>query len=125
MTKSAKSVLYPAKARGWWELRDIVKQNKPFHNNGKTFRGELHNPDNAWLPSKGHMPEADRNTMDRIHKMYGIDYVVFSYYTPIAYRDRRGIWTVPNAKYSRTTTQHQGRINVVASQLMKEMESAA
>lgn len=36
-----------------------------------------------------------------------IDYVVYSYGTPIAWHNESEGWTVPNVKYSQSTTQHQ------------------
>jgi hypothetical protein len=38
-----------------------------------------------------------------------IDYVVFSYGTPIAWHSRNG-WTTPDVRYSVSTSKHQGRI---------------
>jgi hypothetical protein len=60
------------------------------------------------------------------------EYVVYSYYTPIAwfvrsvsipsdqsdcslYEDIDGWWVVPDAKYSVTTSKHQGRIRPALS----------
>jgi hypothetical protein len=40
-----------------------------------------------------------------------IRYVVKSYATPIAWRLEDGTWVVPAAKYSRTTSKHQGVVN--------------
>ena len=37
---------------------------------------------------------------------HGLDYVVMSYDTPIAWHDSRG-WTIPADKYSPTTSAHQ------------------
>jgi hypothetical protein len=41
-----------------------------------------------------------------------IDYVVYSYATPIAWHTPNG-WTVPDARYSITTTKHQGNLYLV------------
>jgi hypothetical protein len=35
-------------------------------------------------------------------------YVIFSYDTPIAWRDVEGRWFIPSVTYSRTTSKHQG-----------------
>lgn len=46
------------------------------------------------------------------------DYVVYSYNTPIAWHrrgDYGGDWVMPDVKYSRTTTVHQGKIAVALS----------
>lgn len=43
-----------------------------------------------------------------------MDYVVYSYDTPIAWHvrgDGFSEWVIPNASYSQTTTQHQNKIN--------------
>jgi len=41
-----------------------------------------------------------------------ISYVVYSYATPIAWYDtERGEWTVPNVKYSITTSAHQANVD--------------
>ncbi len=118
------SKLYAAKTSGWWELRHLIKHGHEFHNNGKTFRGVHRDAESARLPARGWMPESDYHRMAMMQDMHGIDYVVFSYGTVIAYRLTNGVWVTPSAKYSRTTTAHQHKINVVASQLMEEMESA-
>jgi hypothetical protein len=36
-----------------------------------------------------------------------IDYVVYSYQTPIGWHTTEGVWTVPDTRYSVTTTNHQ------------------
>lgn len=118
------SKLYPAKKSSWTTLRDLIRAGHEFHNNGKTFRGVRWDADSASKPGKGKMPEAEYSHLDVMHKLHGIDYVVFSYSTPIAYRLSNGVWITPAVKYSNTTSQHQGKINTAAHALMNEMESA-
>lgn len=43
-------------------------------------------------------------------------YVVWSYGTPIAYR-QDGEWIIPEVKYSLTTTRHQSRIRAAIASL--------
>ena len=63
-----------------------------------------------WIGS-GRMGIADANVMDTTRDEHGIDYVVYSYGTPIAYRaEDSGEWVVPDTKYSVTTSKHQGTI---------------
>lgn len=38
------------------------------------------------------------------------EYVVYSYTTPIAWLNADGTWTVPDVKYSVTTSRHQSKI---------------
>lgn len=65
--------------------------------------------DPYWIES-GRMSVADSNAM-RAAQNVGIEYVVYSYGTPIAYRTQDGNWTIPDAKYSVTTSMHQGVIS--------------
>lgn len=103
----------------WTTLETFIRNGDEFHNNSETFKGVHWDADHAELPGKGKMPESDWNTLKRVHDMYGIDYVVYSYRTVIAYRDGHGTWHHPEVTYSRTTTQHQSRIRVATAQLGK------
>lgn len=114
------SKLYPAKTSSWTTLRDLIKSGHEFHNNGKTFRGVRWNADDASLPDKEKMPESEYNKLELMHRLRGIDYVVYSYRTVIAYRLSNGVWITPAVKYSNTTSQHQGKINTVTHALMSE-----
>lgn len=111
------STLFRNQSQGWWVLRDIIAANQEFHNSTKNFRGEHWDADNAKLPNKGWMPQADYNTLERRHKLSGINYVVWSYQTVIAYRTCDGVWHVPSAKYSKATSRQQGQIMTVVSVL--------
>lgn len=99
----------------WTTLETFIRNSDEFHNNGETFKGVLWSPHHAHLPGKGKMPESDWNTLKRVHDMYGINYVVYSYRTVIAYRDGHGTWRIPEVYYSRTTTAHQNVIRVATS----------
>jgi len=58
----------------------------------------------------GQLPREHLDALIAAHKA-GTVYVVFSYETPIAwYSYATETWTIPNVKYSITTTQHQGRV---------------
>ena len=63
----------------------------------------------------GRMAQDDINAM-RTAREVGIDYVVYSYGTPIAYRtEDTGEWVVPDAKYSVTTSKHQSVVRYAVS----------
>lgn len=68
---------------------------------------------NQYFGNTGNLPatEEQRESLDRS------DYVIYSYYTPIAWHDVDKGWVQPDVKYSRTTTKHQGRIAVAISVL--------
>ncbi len=110
--------LFTAKTSSFLELASLIDNGHEFHNSGKTFRGEHWDADSATLPGKGKMPESDYNHLELMHRLNGIDYVVYSYRTPIAYRTTNGEWHMPSVRYSNTTSCHQGKINAAAHQLM-------
>jgi hypothetical protein len=53
----------------------------------------------------GQLPQAWR---ERLAKQ-SVDYVVFSYVTPIAWHHAKG-WEFPDERYSQTTSTHQGQV---------------
>lgn len=64
----------------------------------------------------GRMRVGDTAPMYSARDAHGIDYVVYSYGTPIAYRiEDTGEWVVPDAKYSVTTSKHQATIKYAIS----------
>ncbi len=53
---------------------------------------------------------------DSIKGNPAVDYVVWSYATPIAWHNEvTGEWTIPPVKYSQTTTQHQHTARMATS----------
>jgi hypothetical protein len=110
--------LFTAKTSSFLTLAGLINDGHEFHNSNKTFRGEHWDADHASLPGKGKMPESEYSKLELLHRLRGIDYVVFSYYTPIAYRTTNGMWHMPSVRYSNTTSQHQGKISAAAHQLM-------
>lgn len=53
----------------------------------------------------GHLPQALSNVL--FSRRQHIDAVIYSYGTPIAWRDS-GEWIIPAVRYSTTTAKHQG-----------------
>ena len=62
----------------------------------------------------GKLPEVWRDQLEETRE--SVSYIVFSYTTPIAWLSN-GAWVVPHARYSRTTSQHQGLIRAALSTL--------
>ena len=54
---------------------------------------------------------------------YGIDYVVYSYSTPIAWLRGDGQWFMPQADYSPTTTRHQTTIRAAIQEYKKALNN--
>lgn len=100
---------------GWWALRDILLALEPFQNSTKQFRGVDTRCDSA-PPSVGRMPEPFSTQLRRKYSIHRIDYIIYSYYTPIAYL-AGGEWIIPDVTYSKTTTAHQGLVRTAIDQL--------
>lgn len=55
---------------------------------------------------------------------YGIDYVIYSYSTPIAWLRGDGEWAMPAADYSATTGRHKATIRAAIHEYRKAMNNA-
>lgn len=77
--------------------------------------GALKGIANPWWVNSGYMRDSDSAAMYAARDNAGIDYVIYSYATPIAYRTADGQWTIPDAKYSVTTSKHQSTIRYAVS----------
>lgn len=81
-------------------IAHAIRQGEDFTTSG-ALRGEAF----PIFIGTGRMPDSDAAKL----RTARIDYVVYSYGTPIAYR-ANGEWVTPDAKYSVTTSKHQGTI---------------
>lgn len=76
-----------------------MNANEDFDTHG-SLRGRAGPPG-----SFGQLPEDYREDAEQA------DYVVYSYNTPIAWKNAKtGRWTAPGTKYSTTTSRHQSKI---------------
>lgn len=92
-----------------------VDAGQPFETGG-SMSGE---PSRAYGMTTGHMPRNEAKRLRRHAEAGRVDYIIWSYWTPIAYRliedqhptngrgDERAVWVVPNVSYSPTTAKHQ------------------
>ena len=85
--------------------------------NGEDFTtsGALKGVANPLWVYPGRMSNSDGAAAHAAHYLIGIDYVIYSYDTPIAYRTNDGKWAIPDAKYSVTTSKHQSTIRYAVS----------
>jgi hypothetical protein len=90
---------------GWWEWIPIFRDRTPFKTGG-SFHGERQ--DGPVSLAWGHQLPERYVTLIRKEQP---DYVVYSYATPIAWHHAAG-WTIPNVKYSQTTTRHQHAVSM-------------
>jgi hypothetical protein len=93
------------------DAKNCVAQCKPFTNSTKSFSGQLKQYSIVWF---GRLPmEWCRELSELSKSATGCVYVVWSYGTPIAWF-YGGVWSVPDVKYSVTTSRHQ---NIVRAAL--------
>jgi hypothetical protein len=94
---------------GWWEFRDTLASRTPFNTHG-ALRGRVRpeSSESGYLrdksPAAAQLWQADQSK---------IDYVVYSYNTPIAWQvtgTTFSEWIYPDVRYSRTTSAHQSKI---------------
>ena len=97
---------YGVNRDGWWILEKILLgegEPKEFNPDSATLRGRKisHNLEISIGQSPYDLRSSER-----------IDYVIYSYATPIAWRyAETGKWFVPSDRYSVTTSKQQGRVS--------------
>ena len=77
----------------------------------------------SWI-DHGRMNVRDYNFLHNDRNCYGIDYVIYSYSTPIAWLHGDGEWAMPDAKYSVTTTKHQTTTRAAIQEYKKTLNNA-
>ena len=96
--------------------RDAAAIARAFQNcKNFTTSGALKGVANPPWINPGRMRLDDGAAMYRACDGIGIDYIVYSYNTAIAYRTKNSEWVVPDAKYSVTTSKHQATIRYAIS----------
>jgi hypothetical protein len=87
-------------------MAELCETGHAWQNHSGSFRGE---PWNRSYVDTGQMPDAQAKIIREFAHAGELDYVVWSYSTPIAYR-AGGQWYIPTTKYSVTTSKHQGKL---------------
>lgn len=77
----------------------------------------------TWI-DHGRMSVRDYATLYSDKQAYGIDYVIYSYYTPIAWLRGDGQWAMPEADYSATTERHKNTIRAAIQEYKKALNNA-
>ena len=77
----------------------------------------------SWI-DRGEMSVRDYDFLLGDRNYYGIDYVIYSYSTPIAWLRGDGEWAMPDAKYSVTTTKHQTTTRAAIQEYKKTLNNA-
>lgn len=91
---------------GWWHFHDaLVGTPEAFTTNGALRGSDGTAFDMGQLPENFH--ESARSAT----------YTVYSYSTPIAWKNEDSVWIVPDVKYSVTTSAHQSKIATAIRQI--------
>jgi hypothetical protein len=98
----------------WTEYRDVLSLFEPFQTYGN-LRGEP-----CSFVALGRLPEPYESVLRERASAGFVDYVVYSYGTPIAWHDVNRGWVMPAVKYSVTTSKAQSRIAPAVEALNEE-----
>lgn len=79
-----------------------IARHEDFVTNNETLRGQWANG----YANRGHLPAEHWDVLHSLVKDNHV-YVVYSYATPIAWWTDQAGWTIPEVKYSATTSRHQ------------------
>lgn len=90
--------------RGWLPFADALHRHEEFKTHG-SLKGLRHNPSDRVT----RLGDLERKSPNRAVDLQvaAVDFVVYSYDTPIAWHTVRRGWVVPTVTYSITTTEHQ------------------
>lgn len=97
---------------GWWQFTPVLRDRVPFKTGGALFG--IAGPGETF----GRLPH--QYWQSNAHA----DYTVMSYATPLAWHVPGEGWTMPEVKYSVTTSKHQGRIRVALAEIMRAESEA-
>lgn len=92
------------------EVAQKIGDREAFQTYG-ALRAEVVNGLSVWDSGQLSGPDNDRFRDDPL----GIEYVVYSYATPIAWWHRAYGWHIVSQKFSRTTSVHQGKTYLIPS----------
>lgn len=111
-----KTETFRLRADGWWKLADLlVGAPEDFNSPRATFRGRTHLDGCGWLP------EGEAALLRGVED--DIEFVIYSYETPIAWRVK-GEWVIPEVTYSITTTRHQSLVRTAVGQILLWQDEA-
>ena len=98
---------YQHKRKSTHEVVTCVKRNESVSNHTGSFTGEpvsgISYADTGWMPKEW------ASEFKREARAGDIEYIVWSYWTPIAWRTAKG-WTIPRVSYSTYTGRHQSSL---------------
>jgi hypothetical protein len=85
----------------------LTAEGEEWQNNGRTLWGHSEGHEQFGLPNDCQLPASYAYVLQEHIHLQQIDYIVWSYVTPIAWHHRTEGWTIPSTHYSVTTSKHQ------------------
>lgn len=98
---------------GWWQFSAPLRDRSPFRTHGS-----MHGTTDPI--GHGRLPREFWSSFDAATHGNATGYAVYSYATPIAWWSPEDGWTMPEVRYSVTTSKHQGRIRVALAEIERE-----
>lgn len=106
----------------WFTVERWLIKGEAFSNSTKTFYGMPLKLDTAQFQVQGRL---DGAMLRRLRDMAPrVDYMVYSYGTPIAWHTAEDGWTVHGDVYSQTTTQHSRVIELAVHDMSDDQAHA-
>lgn len=90
-----------------------IRDREDFKTSG-ALRGESHD---GYYAYSGYLKETESNALREDCHNKVVDYIVWSYSTPIAWHKTDGTWHVVDQKFSLTTSKHQGNLYLIGSEV--------
>lgn len=107
-TRTRSVARFRSQRDGWWRLAEIIAIGRAFTSTTGSLRGERE----QWPTSFGRLPATHAARLRADSSRHGIDMIIYSYATPIAWHAHGAGWTVPDVTYSVTTSRHQSVVRV-------------
>lgn len=90
-----------------FDAYSLIADREAFESHTANFRAEKVAPWTTYVYT-GHMPKAFADDLRDNLRAGNVEYIVFSYSTPIGWYHKREGWIIPRVSYSITTSRHQG-----------------
>jgi len=101
--------MYGKGRTSWIDFRDVILSGEAFTISSGTFYGGPVKPGYAAHLEMGRMPNNEREIFRALAPE--IDYVIYSYATPIAWHERGAdVWHLTEAGHSNSTKRHKGKL---------------
>jgi len=100
--------MYGKGLSSWLDFRDVITGFEPFDISSGNFHGRPISLGDGVYLEMGQMPNDEREDFRAVEEE--IDYIVYSYWTPIAWHVNGAGWFRTSAGHSNATKRHMGKL---------------